>query len=104
MARLIDVASIIRSKNAGPFAITIDILFREKECAVKAYSYLTPERIASLYKENPSRIEVILYEPANAVKINIPRKIPAGHPGDTDVYGAQQHAPLLELEIPFGCK
>jgi hypothetical protein len=29
------------------------------------------------------------------------RRIASGAIGDTDVYGPQQHAPLLDIEIPF---
>ncbi|MDB5851284.1 MAG: hypothetical protein JWP29_5036, partial [Rhodoferax sp.] len=31
----------------------------------------------------------------HAIKFSMPRAICAGSPGDGDVYGAQQHAPLL---------
>ena len=41
------------------------------------------------------------YPAGNAFKATIPRLIPSGDVGDTDVYGAQQHAPLLEVEIPI---
>jgi hypothetical protein len=40
------------------------------------------------------------YAPARAFKATLPRLIPAGAFGDSDVYGAQQHAPLLEVDIP----
>ena len=43
---------------------------------------------------------IIPYDVAYAIKITIPRLVPSGDPGDTDVYGAQQHAPLLDIEIP----
>ena len=41
------------------------------------------------------------YPPAHAYKATIERKIASGAVGDTDVYGAQQHAPLLDVEIPI---
>jgi hypothetical protein len=42
-----------------------------------------------------------VYDAAYAFKATLPRLVPAGDIGDTDVYGAQQHAPLLDIEIPL---
>ena len=43
--------------------------------------------------------KVIFFDPALAVKIGLPRLIRSGSPGDTDVYGAQQHAPMLTIDL-----
>ncbi len=103
MARIGDIARIVRSKNAGPFTITIDIIFEDAECAWKVYKALDREVIANRYNVDPGAVEILYYKPARAVKINIPRLVPSGHPGDTDVYGAQQHAPILELDVGVEC-
>jgi hypothetical protein len=42
-----------------------------------------------------------VYDPALAFKATLPRLVPAGDIGDTDVYGAQQHGPLLDVDIPI---
>jgi hypothetical protein len=60
---------------------------------------LTAETIAPLYGVPASAVKVINYPRGRAIKIVIPRRIMSGDPGDRDVYGAQQHAPLLGLEI-----
>ena len=44
---------------------------------------------------------IIYFEPAQAVKITLRRRVVSGAPGDSDIYGAQQHAPLLDLEVPI---
>ena len=44
--------------------------------------------------------KVFIYEPAYAIKVTIPRNVMAGNPDDTDIDGKQQHAPLLEIDIP----
>jgi hypothetical protein len=44
-------------------------------------------------------ISVIHYPLGRAIKIVVARQIMSGDLGDRDVYGAQQHAPLLEIEI-----
>ncbi len=100
--RLIEAAEVIRSKNSGPYELTLDLIFREGDlfqrvCQQKVF---TPDLIASLYGINPQEVvDIIEFFPAKAIKINIRRPIPSGNFGETDVYGAQQHAPLLGLEF-----
>ena len=60
---------------------------------------LSADRIAALYGVAPDAVAVIPYPLGRAIKITLARAIMAGDPGDKDVYGAQQHAPLLEIEI-----
>ena len=102
--RLGDVALVLRSKNADPYTITIDIVLPSRDCARSLYNLLDPSVIASLYEVDRESVEIVLVEEARAVKVNIPRRVPAGHPGDRDVYGAQQHAPLLDLALDLRCE
>lgn len=100
-----EAARIIRSKNAGPFELTLDVLFADEALyrRVKACRAITAEAVAALYRIPPEAIlGVVYFDPALAVKITMKRRIPSGAPGDGDVYGAQQHAPLLAmtLELP----
>ena len=101
MTRLPDLARVIRSKNAGPTTLTLDLMFNDKAGYQRALAApsLSPEAIAPLYGLNPGQVRVIPYEVAIAIKIVMDRKIVAGDPGDRDVYGAQQHGPLLGIEI-----
>lgn len=104
MKKLLELANVVRSKNAGPFEVTMDIIFKDHETFQKAKGsqIITPEHIASLYSTDVSKITAFVwFEPANAVKITMLRVRPSGRMGDYDVYGAQQHAPLLTLEFPF---
>lgn len=100
--KLVDVAEVIRSKNSGPYELTLDIIFKEwkvfeEAAAVKA---INPELIAGLYNIPVEKvINIIEFKPAKAIKATIVRPIASGELGETDVYGAQQHAPLLELEL-----
>ena len=101
---LIDIACVIRSKNAGPYELTLDIIFKKKKdyLSIKKSGFFTEGRIARLYSVQPSAVKKIIYfEPARALKITMERGKVSGGVGDTDVYGAQQHAPLLEMEIPL---
>ena len=95
-----DIASVIRSKNAGPFELTFDIMLREQSHydQIKRANALTPELMAKSYGVPLSEIlDIIYFDPARAIKVTMRRPLPSGDPGDSDVYGAQQHAPLLAL-------
>ena len=61
---------------------------------------INEELICELYKiSKEDIINIVEFEPANAIKITIKRSICSGDLGETDVYGAQQHAPLLSIEF-----
>ena len=99
--KLIDIAKVIRSKNAGPTTLTLDLLFNDEAgfrlaCASRA---LSADAIGRLYGLPAERVQVLPYPPALAIKIAFDRKVVAGDPGDTDVYGAQQHGPMLGIEL-----
>lgn len=102
MARLIDLASVLRSKNAGALLCTLDVMFEEEATyrRVRDSGVLTAELIAKLYGISDNAVSIIPYDVAYAIKITIPRLHKSGDPDDSDIYGAQQHAPLLDIEIP----
>jgi hypothetical protein len=103
MARLGDLAQLVRSKNAGPFALTFDILFADPTLygRVKAAGVIGPALFARLYGVSPDRVTFATYDAALAFKATIPRPVPSGDPADTDVYGGQQFVPILDVEIPL---
>jgi hypothetical protein len=92
-----DVLASIRSKNAGPFAFTVDIFFKHAADwqAVVDQSVLTPDSVGALYAIEPERIRVHNFEPALAIKVAFEREIPAGSPGDRDIFSGQQFVPVL---------
>lgn len=100
--RLRDLAAFIRSKNAGPFMLTIDIFFAgAAQCRrVLDAGVLTPEAVAGVYRVDPGTVSVLHVPQANALKVSLPRPYAAGDAGERDVAGGQQFAPLLNLAIP----
>lgn len=96
-----DTVVSVRSKNAGPFSVTFDLFFADRETfeAVRSAEVLNPDAVAALYGLEPRQVLVFYFEPALAAKISIPRLVPGGAPGDTDVAGGQQFVPLLEIEL-----
>ena len=101
MAKLRELAKACKSKNAGPFELTLDIMFDDAATfeKVRRAGVITPQLIAALYRVPVEAVVFTEYPPAFAFKATIPRRIPSGAVGDTDVYGAQQHAPMLEIEL-----
>ena len=95
--KLRELATVIRSKNAGPFELTLDVMFPDEDAFERAKRTLTKELIERLYEREV--LSVYWYAPALAFKATVPRTVSAGAPGDTDVFGAQQHAPLLDIEV-----
>ena len=102
MSRLRDVAAIVRSKNAGPLYLTLDVMLPDAATfrRVAASGVLDPRQISRLYAVPAGEIEVIEHSPTHTIKVTMRRAITAGDPADTDLYGAQQYVPLLDLEVP----
>ena len=104
MARLAELISVLRSKNAGPFQVTIDLMFPDSRSfqRVLASGVLSTGRIANLYRARVDEVQVIPFERVLAIKITVPRRWGtrgSGSTGDRDVYGAQQHGPLVDLDV-----
>ncbi|RAI28881.1 DUF4387 domain-containing protein [Rhodoplanes serenus] len=100
--RLVDIAGVIRSKNAGPFELTLDIMVGDPAWyqRLRQSEVLSPARIAALYGIAESDVlSIVTFDPASAIKITLKRPLASGAVGDADVYGAQQHAPLLGLSF-----
>jgi Domain of unknown function (DUF4387)/Acyclic terpene utilisation family protein AtuA len=100
---LANLASVIRSKNAGPYEITFDIMFSDEMTykKVKETGVLNGDTVAKLYGVPES--EVIWsgwWDPAWAFKATLKRRIVSGSFGDTDAHGSQQHVPFMYLAVP----
>lgn len=100
--RLRDVAAVIRSKNSGPYELTFDIIFKDREMfdRVACADIINTNMIAALYKLAPEAVlSIIKFPPALAIKATIVRPCGSGDFGERDMYGAQQHAPLMNFEF-----
>lgn len=98
-----DLAKTIRSKNAGTDRITFDIIFNNEQHYKKVCesNVINRKSIAKLFNISEERItDFVQFDPANAIKFTISRTSPSGSPGDGDIFGSQQYAPLLDIEIP----
>ena len=102
MATLGSLARLIRSKNAGPFVLTFDIMFEDEATytRVKSSDVLNAQIIAELYNVAVKDVLFFYCDHALAIKTSIPRPVTQGDIGDSDGHGGQQYPPLLSLEIP----
>jgi hypothetical protein len=101
MPKLSDVCRHIRSKNAGPFWITVDLFFKDEQ-AYRAHARdpnISPELFSTLYGANPASIKFIPVDSLNVLKISYPRSAPQGWRGERDMHGGQQFAALLDVEL-----
>lgn len=100
--KLSDLAKTIRSKNAGTDKITFDVIFREKDTydLVKRSGALSPDSVCATLGIDAARLsDFVEYDPGYAIKFTILRERPSGSAGDGDIFGAQQYAPFLDVEV-----
>lgn len=102
MAKLGDLARLIRAKNAGPFMLTFDVMFDDEAVYRRVIEarVLTKSSFAALYGVPVEDVLFFEHDAAKAIKISIPRPYVQCDPDDGDAYGGQQHAPLVEIEVP----
>jgi len=102
LTQLAELARLIRSKNAGPFELTFDVMFEDevRYHRVKNSGALTREAVAQRYALRPEQVKFFYCDNALAVKATIPRPAIQGDLYDADGHGGQQYAPLMDIEIP----
>ncbi|HEX3406834.1 MAG TPA: DUF4387 domain-containing protein [Caulobacteraceae bacterium] len=101
MARLRDVCRYVRSKNAGPFWITLDLFF-DGEASYARYRDAPPlssEAVARLYGVDPTLVRRYPVDGLSVLKISYPRATPQGGAGERDMHGGQQYVRLLDVEL-----
>lgn len=101
MTKLSDVCSSIRSKNAGPFWITVDLFF-QGAAAWERYAQspaLAPDALGRLLGVPGSSIKSFLLPDLGVIKISYPRPRAQGGPHERDMHGGQQYVRLLDLEL-----
>ncbi|MGB0865601.1 MAG: DUF4387 domain-containing protein [Granulosicoccaceae bacterium] len=96
-----ELASLIRSKNAGPFWITFDVMFDTDADYQRAVDSAVINRawVASTWHIEEEQILLVELAAARAIKFSFPRQQVQGDPGESDQYSGQQYAPLLDLLV-----
>lgn len=99
MARLGDMVLKVRSKNAGPFWLTIDIFCGTPEVFQQIAAALSAERAAALFKTDPAHLKRFEIADLNVVKISLPRPQVQGTGADRDMHGASFANLVAEMEL-----
>jgi hypothetical protein len=95
---VVERAKVLRSKNAGPFVITLDVIFGDRADFQSTRQSISAVRIAQAFKISEQDVLGIDFvDQLNAMKVSIRRRRPCGHPGDPDCYGMNQEQPLAQL-------
>ncbi|MEW2352373.1 DUF4387 domain-containing protein [Spirillospora sp. NPDC029432] len=97
-----ELALEVRSKNAGPFWVTMELFMRDAEgyATVADADFINEEVVARLYRLDPATIQIFRIPALNVVKISFPRPVPQGSPRDRDIHAGQHHVPLAALAPP----
>lgn len=101
MSRIGEVCRHVRSKNAGPFWVTIDLFFdgEEKFRRYRDTPALGPELFQRLFGTNPDLVKRMPVDRLHMIKISYPRPHPQGWMSERDMHAGQQFARLLEVDI-----
>lgn len=93
-----DIAKYVRSKNAGPFWITMDVFCETEEAynTLKHSPNLTSKKVAALYGVAPERLRIFYVDAIRVIKYSFPRPMPQGHKYECDMHGGQQYVLLAE--------
>ena len=97
-----ELATLVRSKNAGPFWLTLDVFCPTDDAydAVAADGVVSPERIGRAYRVDPATVRIYRLPHIRAVKVSFPRPVTQGSIHDRDIHAGQQHVPLAQLTVP----
>jgi Domain of unknown function (DUF4387) len=98
-----ELAAHLRSKNAGPFWMTVDIFLDSDEDydLLTASGVINRETIAALYLVDADDVQIFPVPSLRAIKISFPRRAVAGSFADRDQHAGQQHVPLAQLSLPL---
>ncbi|MFD9701672.1 DUF4387 domain-containing protein [Lentzea sp. NPDC059081] len=99
---LADLALEVRSKNAGPFWVTMELFLRDAAgYAVAAdESFLNERVVGELYGIDAGTVQIFRVPSLNVVKISYPRPVSQGSLRDRDMHAGQHHVPLARMEVP----
>ncbi len=104
MSLIKDVSRYVRSKNAGPFWMTIDVFCdtREDYETIKKSKDILPEKVAALYDVDIDSIMFFFADDLLTVKFSMPKVNPQGHKYESDMHSGQQFVKILDLELAPG--
>lgn len=98
--QLHELAERVRSKNAGPFWVSIDVFCGDAQRYQTIVNALDRKTVASIYRVDEAQLLRFEIASLNVVKFSFPRPVVQGSKQDRDMHGAQWSALLAETNLP----
>ncbi len=99
MTQIGKIAQKVRSKNAGPFWLTVDIFCGSPEAYAQISQGLDSARVAKAFGANGQEMKRFDIASLNVVKISLPRPVIQGSRPDRDMHGASFANLIAEMDI-----
>jgi hypothetical protein len=96
-----DLALEVRSKNAGPFWMTLEAFMPDDETYRIADKLVTTDLISELYQVPPAALQIFRMPELHVVKVSFPRPVVQGSLHDRDMHAGQHHVPLANVAVPL---
>src|SRR5258707_4610651 len=95
-----DLALEVRSKNAGPFWMTLEAFMPDEDTYRIADTLITPQLISALYHVPPATLQIFRIPDLHVIKVSFPRPVVQGSLHDRDMHAGQHHVPLANVVVP----
>jgi len=99
MTALKDIAQKLRSKNAGPFWLTVDIFCGTPEAFAQVRDGLDTGAVAARFRVAAADLKRFDMAELNVVKFSLPRPQVQGTGADRDMHGASFAQVLADMEV-----
>jgi hypothetical protein len=97
-----ELALEVRSKNAGPFWMTLEAFMPDEQSYRIAAALITTELVSELYHVPPASLQIFRIPDLHVVKVSFPRPVVQGSLRDRDIHAGQHHVPLANTVVPSG--
>jgi hypothetical protein len=101
MATIKEFSQYVRSKNAGPFWVTIEIFCADDDSyqKIKSSPNVSKEKVAKLYGVAANQMKCFYVDSIRVIKFSYPRPLPSGHKYENDMHTGQQYVRLADVEL-----
>ena len=101
MAKLRDLCRNIRSKNAGPFWVTVDLFFDDYASYIlcRDSAATGSDHLAAVFGADPETVKRFAVDALRVIKFSYPRAHPQGGVLERDMHSGQQYVRLLDIDV-----
>lgn len=101
MPKVSELCRHVRSKNAGPFWVTVDFFFRNADVfqQYKRSKSFGPDLVKEVFGADPATAEFFTIDRLSVLKLSFVRPNPQAWRGERDMHSGQLFARLLERDV-----